>query len=69
MAEVSPDKCAACPSGPPPLKYTCNDCGHEFVLPSPRGPAEEQQYACPKCKSRNLKRAEFVSTEFCVPGG
>jgi hypothetical protein len=38
-------------------------------MPSPRGPAEEQQYACPKCHSHNLKRPEVVKTEFCVPGG
>jgi DNA-directed RNA polymerase subunit RPC12/RpoP len=61
--------CPACPYGPPAWQYECQECGHKFQMPAPKGPTEAKSRACPECKSKNIKRLDIVKSEACPPGG
>ncbi|MGD0796063.1 MAG: hypothetical protein ABR958_10895 [Dehalococcoidales bacterium] len=67
--EINPEKCAACPLGPPAWRYKCGACAREFEMPAPRGPTDEKERTCPVCRSKNIKRIEIVKSEACPPGG
>ncbi|MFA5307944.1 MAG: hypothetical protein WC370_00475 [Dehalococcoidales bacterium] len=69
MAELNEKKCAACSLGPPDWVYKCEECGNEFTLPAPKGPAEEKSRVCPECHGKNIKRTDLVKSESCPPGG
>jgi DNA-directed RNA polymerase subunit RPC12/RpoP len=55
--------------GPPPWHYHCRECGQEFRVRAPRGPAEESRIACPNCRSRRIERTDMSEAEACQPGG
>jgi DNA-directed RNA polymerase subunit RPC12/RpoP len=67
--KINPEKCAACPLGPPPWRYRCGACSAVFAMPAPRGPAEEKERACSACGSKNIQRIDIVKNEACPPGG
>ncbi len=69
MAEINAHKCAACPIGPPAWQYKCQECGHEFEMPAPKGPKEERGRICPECKSKNIEVLNVGKAEACPPGG
>jgi DNA-directed RNA polymerase subunit RPC12/RpoP len=69
MDKPDKDKCEACSFGPPDWQYRCDDCGHEFRLPAPKGPADEKDRTCPKCQGRHITRLDVVKSEACPPGG
>jgi DNA-directed RNA polymerase subunit RPC12/RpoP len=69
MSEINPEKGGSCPFGPPDWRYKCGECGHEFEMPAPKGPADEKGRACPVCHSHNIARINVVKSEACPPGG
>lgn len=69
MAQLNEGNCLACPLGPPDWHYVCRRCKAEFTMPVPRGPSEEKNRACPKCKSADIERIKTAKSEACPPGG
>ncbi len=69
MVKINPEEYTACPIGPPPWHYKCNNCGHEFEMPVPSGPSEEKARTCPSCHSPSIERIKTVKWEACPPGG
>jgi putative FmdB family regulatory protein len=69
MPETNFKKDAACPIGPPTWRYKCQACGSRFEMPAARGPSEEKERTCPRCKSRDILRVGIVKSKACPPGG
>jgi DNA-directed RNA polymerase subunit RPC12/RpoP len=69
MEKLNEEKCLACKLGPPDWIYSCGECGAKFNVPVPKGPSEEKEHACPKCRSKKIKRIDMVKSEACAPGG
>ena len=51
-------------------EFDCNKCKQKFVVPVPRGPAEERLIKCPHCGSKDITNCSLrVGLEAPVCGG